>query len=253
MRLLLVSSSRVFGSGYLDHCASAIASFLTPSIQRVTFIPYAVHDREAYTARVRDRFRAMNLALESVHEAAGGPIQAIENADALFVGGGNSFRLVDALWRNGLVEPIRHRALAGMPYLGASAGTNVACVSIRTTNDMPIVQPPSFAALNLVPFNINPHYLDPIPGSTHMGETREQRIAEFHEENDPPVVGLREGAWLLVEGNTIALQGSAGARLFRRGAAPEEVPIGARLDYLLGDTPQGSDSNTTQSSKANEL
>jgi dipeptidase E len=233
MRLLLISSSRLYGSGYLDHCAEAIASFLSPSVARVTFIPYAVHDRDGYTAKVRDRFHAMNFALESIHDAEEGPVRAIENAEALFIGGGNTFRLIDALWRNSLIEPIRRRALAGMPYLGASAGTNVACVSIRTTNDMPIVQPPLFAALNLVPFNINPHYLDPIAGSTHMGETREQRIAEFHEENDPPVVGLREGAWLLVEERVVRLQGSAGARLFRRGAPPEEVPVGARLDFLL--------------------
>ena len=125
-----------------------------------------------------------------------------------------------------------------MSYIGSSAGSNVACPTIGTTNDMPIVEPPSFAALNLVPFNINPHYQDPIPGSTHMGETREQRIAEFHEENPQPVVGLREGAWLLVEGSTVRLQGSTGARLFRRGEAPAEFPIGSRLDFLLRDPRQ---------------
>jgi dipeptidase E len=120
-----------------------------------------------------------------------------------------------------------------MPYVGTSVGSNVACPSIRTTNDMPIVEPPSFAALNLVPFNINPHYLDSIPGSTHMGETREQRIAEFHEENPQPVVGLREGAWLLVEDLTILLNGSNGARLFHRGEVPAEVATGSRLDVLI--------------------
>jgi dipeptidase E len=175
----------------------------------------------------------MGFALDSMHDAPEGPVAAVEKAEALFIGGGNTFRLIDALWRNALVEPIRRRVRAGLPYIGSSAGSNVACPSIRTTNDMPIVQPPSFEALNLVPFNINPHYLDPIPGSTHMGETREERIAEFHEENDPPVVGLREGAWLLVDDASVTLQGSTGARLFRRGKPPVEYPIGSRLDFLL--------------------
>jgi dipeptidase E len=232
MRLLLISNSTLHGRGYLDHCAGAITSLLASSVSRALFVPYAIFDRDAYAAKARARFEALGVALDSVHDARDGPA-AIEKAEALFIGGGNSFRLLDALWRNGLVEPIRRRVLAGMPYVGSSAGSNVACPSIKTTNDMPIVQPPSFAALNLVPFNINPHYLDPVPGSTHMGETREERIAEFHEENDPPVVGLREGAWLVVNGETVALEGSAGARLFRRGQPPMEYPSGSRLDFLL--------------------
>ena len=233
MRLLLVSNSTLHGSGYLDHCAAAIASFLGPSVKRVLFVPYALFDRDAYAARARARFESMGYGLDSAHDLAGGPVASVERAEALFIGGGNTFRLLDALWRHELIEPIRRRVRAGMRYVGTSAGTNVACPSIRTTNDMPIVQPPSFAALNLVPFNINPHYQDPIPGSTHMGETREQRIAEFHEENTPPVVGLREGAWLLVEDSTVVLNGSTGARLFRRGEAPAELATGSRLDFLL--------------------
>jgi dipeptidase E len=154
----------------------------------------------------------------------------VERAEALFIGGGNTFRLLDAMWTHALIEPIRHRVRAGMPYVGTSAGSNVACPSIRTTNDMPIVEPRTLAALDLVPFNINAHYQDPIPGSTHMGETREQRIAEFHEENTPPVVGLREGAWLLVEGSSVILQGVNGGRLFRRGEAPAELATGSPLD-----------------------
>ena len=238
MRLLLISNSTLHGRGYLDHCADAIVSFLGPSVARVLFVPYALFDRDGYAAKARARFETMGLALDSVHDARRGPVRAIEEAKAaaLFIGGGNTFRLLDALWRNALVEPIRRRVLAGMPYLGTSAGSNVACPSIRTTNDMPIIEPPSFAALNLVPFNINPHYLDPSPGSTHMGETREQRIAEFHEESDLPVVGLREGAWLLVDGPTVALQGSAGARLFRQGEASTEYPSGSRLDFLITDS-----------------
>src|SRR6185436_18469595 len=135
--------------------------------------------------------------------------------------------------RNDLVEAIRRRVLAGMPYIGTSAGSNVACPSIKTTNDMPIIEPPSLAALGLVPFNINPHYQDPAPGSTHMGETREQRIAEFHEENTPHVVGLREGAWLVIEDAAVALQGPAGARLFQRGKPPVEYAAQSRLDFLM--------------------
>lgn len=236
MRLLLISNSTLYGGGYLDHCAEAIASFVGPSVGRVLFVPYAVFDRSAYVAKARARFEAMGLALDSVHDARGGPVRAVEEAEALFIGGGNTFRLLDALWRLALIEPIRRRVLAGLPYVGSSAGSNVACPSIRTTNDMPIVEPPSFAAVHLVPFNINPHYQDPVAGSTYMGETREQRIAEFHEENDPPVVGLREGAWLLVDAPIVTLQGSTGARLFRRGTTPTEFASGSRLDFLLAST-----------------
>src|SRR5215467_6165638 len=146
MRLLLISNSTQYGSGYLDHCADAIVSFLG-SVQRVTFVPYALSDRDAYAARARARFEAMGYGLDSVHDFDGGPVRAVEHADALFIGGGNTFRLLDALWREGLVEPIRRRvSLEALPYVGASAGTNVACPSIRTTNDMPIVQPPTFEA-----------------------------------------------------------------------------------------------------------
>jgi dipeptidase E len=231
MRLMLVSNSTLYGSGYLDHCAAAIASFLGPAVRRVLFVPYALFDRDAYAAKARARFEAMGYGLDSVHDFPGGPVHAVERAEALFIGGGNTFRLLDAMWTHDLIEPIRDRVRAGMPYVGTSAGSNVACPSIRTTNDMPIVEPPSFAALDLVSFNINPHYLDPMPGSTHMGETREQRIAEFHEEHTPPVVGLREGAWLLVEGQAATVQGANGGRLFRRGEAPTELAIGSRLDF----------------------
>ena len=230
MRLMLISNSTAHGSGYLDHCAAAIAAFLGPAVKRVLFVPYALHDRDAYAAMARARFEAMGFGLDSVHDAEGGPVSAVERAEAIFIGGGNTFRLLDALWRESLIEPIRDRVKAGAPYVGTSAGSNVACPSIRTTNDMPIVQPPSFAALDLVPFNINPHYVDAQPGSTHMGETREQRIAEFHEENTPPVIGLREGAWLFVDDETVVLQGVNGARLFQRGQAPIDLETGTRFE-----------------------
>jgi dipeptidase E len=229
MRLLLISSSTIHGSGYLDHCAAAIERMLRPAVARVLFVPYALLDRDGYAARARARFARIGLEVDSIHESADGPAAAVERAQAMFIGGGNTFRLLDALWRFDLIEPIRRKVRAGMPYIGSSAGSNVACVTIKTTNDMPIVQPRTFDALGLVPFNINPHYLDPDPGSTHMGETREERIMQFHEENEPPVVGLREGAWLEVDGRGVTLGGSAGARLFRRGQAPIEYSPGTRL------------------------
>src|SRR5262245_57311734 len=229
MRLLLISNSTLHGSGYLDHCAPAIERFLGPDVRRVLFVPYALFDRDAYTARARQRFARMGFELESVHDAQSGARAAVERAEALFIGGGNTFRLLDALWRHDLIEPIARRVREGVPYIGSSAGSNVACVTIKTTNDMPIVQPPTLDALSLVPFNINPHYLDPIQGSTHMGEPREERILQFHEENLPPVVGLREGAWLRVDDGAVMLEGSTGARLFKRGQTPEEHSPGTRL------------------------
>lgn len=151
----------------------------------------------------------------------------------MFVGGGNTFRLLTELHDHGLVETIRHRARGGMPYMGTSAGSNVAAPTLKTTNDMPIVEPPSFGALGLVPFQINPHYVDPDPSSRHMGETRDLRLAEFLEENDVPVVALREGAMLSLEGAVLHLLGSSGGKLFRRGAQPAELGDGADLSGLL--------------------
>lgn len=230
-RLLLISNSTTFGGGYLDHCEAALRELLGP-VERVLFVPYALADRDGYAASARERFAAMGFGLDSIHRAPD-PAAAAAEAEAFFVGGGNTFRLLRELYAHGLVRAIRERVAAGVPYAGSSAGSNVACASIKTTNDMPIVQPPSFEALGLVPFNLNPHYLDPAPSSTHMGETREQRIREFHEENDPPVVGLREGAWLRVDGGEMTLAGTTGARLFRKRRDPEELAPGARLDFLL--------------------
>jgi dipeptidase E len=234
-RLLLVSNSTLHGQGYLDHCAAEIADFLGRGVRRVLFAPFALKDRDGYAAKARERLGRLGYAVDSLHDAAS-PEEAqarARAAEAFFVGGGNTFRLLDLLQRQGLVAAIRERVLAGAPYLGSSAGSNVACPTIRTTNDMPIVEPRSFDALALVPFQVNPHYLDTDPRSTHMGETREQRLREYLEENDRVVVGLREGAWLRVEGATVALGGTTGARIFRRGREPEEVRPPARLDELL--------------------
>jgi dipeptidase E len=223
-RLLLISSSTLHGGGFLDHAAVEIQAFLG-AIPSVLFFPYALQDRGACARQARDRFRAMGYALESADEAAD-PSAAAAHAPAFFVGGGNTFRLVDALHRLRLLDPIRARVASGVPYVGSSAGAIVAGPTIGTTKDMPIVEPPSFEALALAAFQISPHYLDPDPGSTHMGETQEQRILQFHEEHAAPVAGLREGAMLRVERESIVLKGIAGARIFRRGRPPvETLPI----------------------------
>jgi dipeptidase E len=233
-RLLLISNSTLHGSGYLDHAESEIRDFLG-ELNHVLFVPFALLDRDKYTATARARFQKMGYELTSIHSAAN-PAQAVKETDAMFIGGGNTFRLLKALYDFDLLDVIRERVDAGMPYIGSSAGSNMACPTIRTTNDMPIVQPPSFNALGLVPFQINPHYLDPDPNSRHMGETREERIIQFLEENETPVVGLREGAMLRIENGEIILRGSTGARIFRRGLEPLEISPGAKLNELLSST-----------------
>jgi len=233
-RLLLISNSTLHGSGYLDHAESEIRDFLG-ELNHVLFVPFALLDRDKYTATARARFQKMGYELTSIHSAAN-PAQAVKETDAMFIGGGNTFRLLKALYDFDLLDVIRERVDAGMPYIGSSAGSNMACPTIRTTNDMPIVQPPSFNALGLVPFQINPHYLDPDPNSRHMGETREERIIQFLEENETPVVGLREGAMLRIENGEIILRGSTGARIFRRGFEPLEFTPGAKLNELLSST-----------------
>lgn len=230
-RLLLLSNSTNHGAGYLDHAMDAITSFLGP-VRRLVFVPFALHDWAAYTARARERFARAGIEVEGATADAQASA-ALEKAEAVFVGGGNTFRLLDRLQRSRFLDILRRRAMGGMPYLGASAGTNIAAPTIRTTNDMPIVQPAGFSALGLVPFQINPHYVDADPSSRHMGETREERLREFLEENDTPVLALREGAWLRVEGDRAVLEGANGARLFGRAVEAEELATGAQLDRLL--------------------
>jgi dipeptidase E len=230
-QLLLISTSTLYGGGYLDHAETEIRRLLG-SLNRVLFVPFALYDRTAYAAIARRRFEAMGYELRSVHEIADAK-QAIRDAEALFIGGGNTFRLLKALYDFDLLLPIRERVAEGMLYIGSSAGSNVSCPTIKTTNDMPIVQPPSFDALGLISFQINPHYQDPDPGSTHMGETREERINQYLEENETPVVGLREGAMLRVEGDSIGLRGIIGARIFRRGQPPVEIEPGSDLNRLV--------------------
>ncbi|MCW0211911.1 MAG: dipeptidase PepE [Pseudonocardia sp.] len=227
--LLLLSNSTNHGSAMFAHAREALARFFDG--REVLFVPYAAADHEAYAAKAVSAFAEAGVSATPL--PVGDPASAVQGCEAVFVGGGNSFRLLRELQRSGLTTAIPEAVAAGAHYGGASAGTNMACPTLRTTNDMPIVEPAGFAALGLLPFQINPHYLDPDPGSRHMGETRETRIAEFHEENDVPVLGLREGAWLLREQDRLTLHGHT-ARLFRRGAEPVEYGPGSDLGALLG-------------------
>jgi dipeptidase E len=234
-RLLLLSNSMNYGQEFLEHAVSDIKDFLGAEVKRVMFVPFAGVTRsyDEYTAAVRGRFEEMGYLLDSVHEAAD-PVKAVESAEAVAVGGGNTFHLLHELYERGLMESIRERVEAGaLPYIGWSAGSNVACPTIRTTNDMPIVEPASFKALNLVPFQINPHYTDE-QLTAHSGETREQRIAEFIRANpDATVVGLREGSILRIEGGTIKLLGEKTARIFKSGEAAREIEPVDSIAFLL--------------------
>src|SRR5260370_8970565 len=202
-RILLISNSTVHGRGYLDHVQEQIKTFLGDA-RKVLFFPFALYDLDDYAAKAKSRFSAMGYSLESAH-ATDNPKKAIDRADALFIGGGNTFRLFKSLQDLELLEPIRRKAKSGVPFIGSSAGSNVTGPTIKTTKDMPIVQPRSFDSLGLIPFQISPHYLDPDPNSTHMGETQEERILQFLEENDTPVVGIRAGGWLLCNDVTVTL------------------------------------------------
>lgn len=229
--LLLISSSRVHGSGFLEHCREAIHEHLK-SIERLLFLPYALADRDGYAEVMASALEPIGVGVDSIHVSPD-PVESVRQAQAIFIGGGNSFRLLKTLYDLELIAPIREAVQGrGLPYMGSSAGTNMACPTIRTSNDMPIVEPPSFEALGLIPFQINPHFLDADPNSTHKGETREQRLAEYLEENRVPVAGLREGSWLKVEDDKCSLGGKTGLKLFRQGAEAEEISAGD-VSYLL--------------------
>lgn len=232
-RLLLISNSTQSGQAYLEHCRAEVADFFAPVDGPILFVPYALADLDGYAATARKGFAAFGRELRSVHEFDD-PAAAARDAAGFFTGGGNTFRLLKQVRALGLLDAIRARVAGGAPYMGTSAGSNLACPTVRTTNDMPIVEPGGFDALDLVPFQINPHYLDPDPSSTHMGETREQRIREFHEENHTPVLGIREGGMVRVEGGAARLCGPPAARLFERGRAARELPAGSDVSFLLG-------------------
>ena len=228
MRLLLLSNSTDHGRGYLEHARDEVVDVLG-GVDELLFAPYALADHDAYTARVAAAVEPLGVRLRPLHREAD-PQAAVRDARALFVGGGNTFRLLRTLQRSDLLDTVRTAVRSGLVYLGASAGTGISAPTIRTTNDMPIVEPEGFAALDLVPFQINPHYVDADPTSRHMGETRELRLQEYLEENDVPVLGLREGTWLRVDGERAEVGGTAvapsapgPALVIRRGQPPTEV------------------------------
>jgi dipeptidase E len=233
-RLLLFSTSTVHGTGYMEYALPALDAFLGAE-REILFIPWARPggvSHERYTEAFSDALKGIGGEVRGLHEAED-PVAAIAAAKSVYTGGGNTFVLLRAMYESGIVRELRRRVLEGMPYMGSSAGANVAGRSIGTTNDMPIVYPPSFDALGLVPFNINPHYLDADPSSRHMGETRETRIREFHVFNRQAVVGLREGAWVEIDGETATLHGETGGVLFTRGAEASELMPRHDLSALM--------------------
>jgi dipeptidase E len=234
--LLLLSNSTAPGMGLLEHAVPAIRAVLGDR-GSLLFVPFASSDPDAYTTVMRQALAPAGIEVTGLHQARD-LTAAVADAEAVFVGGGNSFRLLRALTTLGVLEALWQAAQAGVPYLAASAGANLACPTIRTTNDMPIVEPGSLAALGLIPFQLNLHYLDHDPRSAHRGETRPKRIEEFLEENDVPVLGLREGAWLQVSGARAYLLGRNSGRLFRRYTDTIDIPVGADLSYLLGTCPR---------------
>lgn len=234
MRLLLISNSTNAGEEYLDYPKEEIRSFLGKEPLKALFIPYAAvtFSFSDYEKKVRNRFMEVGHDVESIHNFPD-PVKAVMEAKAIVVGGGNTFRLLKMIIDNGLIDPVREKVLSGTPYVGWSAGSNMACPSIRTTNDMPILEPASFNAFNLIPFQINPHYLDANPEG-HAGETRQQRIEEFLVVNPGIyVAGLREGTMLRLEDDTLKLIGPRKMRLFRKGLEPAEYSENDNLDFLL--------------------
>lgn len=223
-KLILASTSTVHGSEYLEYLKPALTTHFA-GIKRLIFIPFARPggiSHELYTARVRKFFKELDIEVFGLHEFRD-PSKTIAQAEAIFTGGGNTFLLVEQLYQLKVMATLRDRLYDNIPYLGTSAGSNIAGITMQTTNDMPIVYPPSFKTLGAIPFNINAHYQDPDPDSTHMGETRETRIKEFHQFNNIPVVGLREGSWIEVNRRVYTLRGSHSARIFESGKNPYEL------------------------------
>jgi dipeptidase E len=231
--IIIASTSTLHGGDYLD--------YLLPELQihfkdckTILFIPYARPggiSHEEYTEKVASAFAKIDIAVKGIQEF-NDAVSAIQEAQGIFTGGGNTFLLVSQLYKNNIMTVLAETGKNGTPYLGTSAGSNICGLTMQTTNDMPIIYPPSFKTLGWIPFNLNPHYLDADQQSTHMGETRETRIQEFHAFNTVPVLGLREGSWLDVKGEKITLRGNLSARLFRQNQIPEELESGADLSFI---------------------
>ncbi len=230
MNIILASTSTLFGGKYLDYLKDEIQE-LYSGVSEILFIPFArpggmTHDE--YTDVARNYFNKMDIKVRGLHEYEDMAV-AISEAKAYFTGGGNTFLLVKALHENNLMSLLKENVESGKAYLGTSAGSNIGGINMKTTNDMPIVYPPSFECMGLVPFNINPHYLDPDPNSNHNGETRQTRILEFLSQNDIKVIGLREGNWIRLKGDDISIEGKNETRIFEKGKEPYEVPPGTKL------------------------
>lgn len=223
-KCIVASTSTIYGTDYLAYLLPELQQ-LYKDVDEVLFVPFARPggiSHEEYTQKAAEAFQNIDKKVVGLHTFQN-PAKAVQEAQGIFVGGGNTFVLVKHLHQNDIMQPLREVVLRGVPYLGTSAGSNICGLTMQTTNDMPIVQPPVFKTMGILPFNINAHYLDPQEGNTHMGETRETRIKEFHAYNQIPVVGLREGSWLTVSGDTITLKGQLNARIFEKEKTPYEV------------------------------
>ena len=231
--IIIASTSTVHGGDYLEYLLPELSVHFE-HCKTILFIPFARPggiSHNEYTEKVALAFAKINKEIKGIHEFEDFA-KAIKNAEGIFTGGGNTFLLVSQLYKNKIINLLAETVKNGTPYLGTSAGSNICGLTMQTTNDMPIIYPPSFQTLGLVPFNLNPHYLDPDTQSKHMGETRETRINEFHSFNNVPVIGLREGSWLDVKGDKITLKGNLAARLFRQNQTPEEIESESDLSYL---------------------
>jgi len=234
VKLLLISNSTNLGERYLEHPGKAIRNFLGSEPRKALFLPYAAvtFSYEEYEKKVSERFRELGHDVISIHRFSD-PVEAVRNAQAIVVGGGNTWQLLKQILSHNLIDAVREKVIEGIPYIGWSAGANVACPSIRTTNDMPVCDPGSMKAFNLIPFQINPHYIDANPAG-HAGETREQRIMEFIELNPELwIIGLREGTMLRIENGRIMLSGPAKARIFRKGHQILELGENDDLSFLM--------------------